>query len=118
MALSARDRRILSEIERDFIAVEPRLAHALGRGKSQRLRRNLILASGEIKRGRYGWTAGLLFLLLSGIALLVVGLVLHTAVLICVGVPLTQFGPVLAVCIYRRAHGRSLRGRPASGALG
>jgi hypothetical protein len=60
----------------------------------------------------------LLSLLLSGIALLVIGLVLHTAVLICAGVPLTQFGPVLAVRICRRAHGRSLRGRSASGALG
>ena len=101
MALSARDRRIFSEIERDFIAAEPRLAHA---------------------RGRRGWAGGLLSLLLSlllsGIALLVIGLVLHMAVLIWAGVPLTQLGPVLAIRVHRRAHGRALRDRPASGAAG
>ena len=32
--------------------------------------------------------------LLSGIALLTIGLVLHVVILIWVGAPLTQFGPV------------------------
>jgi hypothetical protein len=118
MTFSARDRRILTEIESDLAATDPRLARALGRGKLSKLRRISVVASGHLERGRRGWTAGVLALLLSGLALLVIGLELHMIVLICIGVPLAQFGPVLALYAFRRTHRGGAARQPSARALG
>ena len=107
MSFSARDRQILTEIESDLAVTEPRLARALARGKLPRLHRISVVASGHLERGRRRWTAGVLALLLSGLALLVIGLELHMIALICISVPLAQFGPVLAICTFRRTRRRS-----------
>jgi hypothetical protein len=95
-SLSAREQRILAEIEGDLAAAEPRLEQALVAAKLPALRACSVVRSDQAKLRRSWWIAGLLASLLCGFGLLTAGLVLNSLPLIVVGIPLAQFSPFIA----------------------
>jgi hypothetical protein len=112
MTLSARDHRILREIENELAAAEPRLYRALVQARFPVLRRRSTVIFDDTKSGRRVWAAAICAPLLVGLGLLTAGLMLHAVVLICAGVPLAQFGPVAVGYLGKRA--RSSRRRPVN----
>jgi hypothetical protein len=117
MALSAGEQRILKEIEHDLAAAEPRLERALVAARLPMLQRRSVVTSGAKQRSQRAWIAGMCGLLLSGIALLTIGPVMHIVVLTWIGAPLAQFSPVAVGYLCKRAH-RSSLGKPATPAPG
>jgi len=104
MALSGRDRRILSEIERELTLAEPLLARALATGQVPTRRRSLLAArAGERPDRSVTITVAIVSCLASGIAVLTVGLVLGILALVCAGAVLTQLSPAAVGYLYRRA---------------
>jgi hypothetical protein len=73
MGLSAREQRILSEIERDLAAAEPRLKRALVTARLPMLNRRSIVTSNDMERSPRAWIAGMSASLLCGIAWLTIG---------------------------------------------
>ena len=82
-SLSAREQKILNEIEGDLAAAEPRLARALAAVRHPR--RRVLL-----------YTVILVAPLLAGFGLLTLGLIYASVPLITVGIPLAQFSPFAA----------------------
>jgi hypothetical protein len=113
MTLSAREQRILSEIERELTAAEPLLGRALA---SMRLglrgRRSAGSAARRLTGGsaRQAWVIGMVGLLLAGIALLSVGLALDLLAAVIVGIVLTQLS-LFAGWFARALSGRRLAGQ-------
>ena len=93
MSLSAREQRILSEIERDLTAAEPLLGRALA---SMRLGLRDKMAIGPRARrprggnGYQAWVIAMLTGLVAGIALLSAGFLCKVLPLVFVGTALTQ----------------------------
>lgn len=112
MTLSARDHRILREIENELAVAEPSLDRALAQARLPVLHRRSTVISDDTESGRRVWVGAICTPLLSGIGLLTAGLILHAVVLICAGAPLAQFGPVTVAYFGKRA--RSSRRRPVS----
>jgi hypothetical protein len=121
MTLSERDQRILREIEHSLSSAEPRLDRALDTGRlSARRWASIVDLHHAAVRKRHMWAAGAVVALLAGIALLVTGL-MNVLVLIWVGIPLAQLGPLTLAYIYRRRqNGGFTTGtvRPAQGLPG
>jgi hypothetical protein len=59
MGLSAREQRILSEIEHDLAAAEPRLKRALVTARLPMLNRRSIVTSNDMERSPRAWIAGM-----------------------------------------------------------
>jgi hypothetical protein len=98
MSLSAREQRILSEIERDLTAAEPLLGRALA---SMRLglrdRVAIDRRAHPPQRGgnaSMGWVIAMLAVLLAGIAVVSAGLVLDVLAMAIGGAALTQLSLV------------------------
>jgi len=108
MGLSAREQRILSEIEHDLAAAEPRLKRALVTARLPMLNRRSIVTSNDMERSPRAWIAGMCASLLCGIALLTIGLEAHTVILAGAGALLAQFSPVAFGYLCRKAHRSSL----------
>ncbi|WP_300605814.1 DUF3040 domain-containing protein [Trebonia sp.] len=102
MSLSARDQRILDEIEQDFAATEPRLARALAAGRPPGPGRGLRPAAARNRPGR-GISPPVLVVscLGAGVAMLAAGLVLGIVALACAGFVITQVSPVLGYLCHR-----------------
>jgi hypothetical protein len=112
MTLSARDHRILGEIENELAAAEPSLDRALVQARLPVLRRRSTVIFDDTESGRRVWVGAICAPLLCGIGLLAAGFILHAVVLICAGAPLAQFGPVTVGYLGKRA--RSSRRRPVN----
>jgi len=108
MTLSARDHRILREIENELAAAEPRLDRALVQARLPVLRRRSTVRSDDTENGRRVWVVAICASLLAGIGLLTAGLLLDAVVLLYAGAPLAQFGSV-AVGYFGKKAGRSRR---------
>ena len=112
MSLSAREQRILSEIEHDLTVTEPPLARALA---SMRLGRRDRAALGRRtrrprgRRTRRGWVIVMLAVLLAGIAMMPAGLVCDVPAVAISGAALTQLS-LLAGWL-----ARALGAKPAAG---
>ncbi len=104
MPLSARDRQILADIEHHFAAADPGLASTLARGEMPGLARRLLAVPGKRGRGCRWWATGIFAPLIFGITLLAAGLTLNMAILVWLGVPIAQVGPIAVGCIYRKVH--------------
>jgi Protein of unknown function (DUF3040) len=104
MSFSARDKRILSEIARELLAADPRLARTLTAGRLPSPRRWLTGAGSPRRPGRMTWRAPVVIgtCLITGIALLTAGLVLGIVGLFCLGAVLVQFGPAACAYLYRK----------------
>jgi predicted lipid-binding transport protein (Tim44 family) len=105
MSLSAREQRILSEIENHLTAAEPLLGRALA---GMRLRHWRRLSHHRLRSGQ-GWAVAMLAGLLAGIALLTAGLVLGMLAMVIGGTALTQLSLVvgwLARALSTRQHAR------------
>lgn len=102
VSLSARDQRILDEIEQDLAATEPRLARALATGRPPRPVRGLRQAATRSRPGR-GISPPVLIVscLGAGVAMLAAGLVLGIVALACAGFVITQVSPVLGYLCHR-----------------
>jgi len=107
MALSAREQRVLTAIERDLATAEPQLARALSRARLPVLRCRLLTERSSRKRGSGPWIAGMIASLLYGIAVLTIGLVMGNAVLIWAGALTAQFSPVVVGFLGGRSRGKS-----------
>ena len=93
MSLSAREQRILSEIERELAATEPLLGRALASMRAGRRTRTVI--SGRARRPRgtsraQGWVVVMLAGVGAGIAVTVAGFLLAMLPLVIGGTALTQ----------------------------
>jgi hypothetical protein len=95
MSLSAREQRILSEIERDLTATEPLLGRALA---SMRLGRRDRVVSGERARrprgGPRGWVIVMITGLVAGIAVSSAGFLFRVLAMVLVGTALAQLSLV------------------------
>ncbi|HEY6495586.1 MAG TPA: DUF3040 domain-containing protein [Trebonia sp.] len=112
MTLSAREQRILSEIERELTAAEPLLGRALARMRiGLRGRRSAGPAARRLigANARQAWIIGMIGLLLAGIALLSVGLALDLLAAVIVGIVLTQLS------LFTGWFARALSGRRLAG---
>jgi hypothetical protein len=97
MSLSAREQRILSEIERDLTATEPILGRALASMRLSLRDRTVIGRRARQPRGinrLRGWAIAMITGLLVGVALLSAGLVLNVLPMAIGGAALTQLSPV------------------------
>lgn len=103
MPLSAREQRILDEIDRDLTAAEPRLARALASVQRLALVRRPLVAGGW--RSSSVWVAVMAASLLAGIALLTAGLVSGILALAWAGAVVTQGVPVAFGYLYRSRRG-------------
>lgn len=112
MNLSARDRRLLAEIERRLIAEEPRLHRALSRRSCSPLRGEHAreILSGLWRRPRVRTTT-VLTVLCAGIAALVVGELAGLVALVLPGAVLAGFGPLLACWWIKRRSAPGAGGR-------
>lgn len=117
MSLSARDQRVLLEMDRDLAVEEPRLQRALVTGKLPSPGLRPLVMSHNPQRSMWVWIAVMFGSLLCGIGLLVAGSALHQFVLIWAGIPLAQFGPFAVGYLGHRAHRRSPRRRRVAQAL-
>jgi hypothetical protein len=108
MSLSAREQRILSEIERDLTATEPLLGRALAsmrlrpRGRAAIGGRFPLLRGGN---GSEGWVIAMLAGLVLGIAVLSAGFLFTVLALVFAGTALAQLSLVagwLAGALSRR----------------
>lgn len=97
MSLSAREQRILSEIERDLTASESLLGRALA-GMRVGLRSRIAASKATYRpRGRNaspGWVIAMITALIIGIGLMSAGLVLGSAAMAIGGAALTQLSLV------------------------
>jgi hypothetical protein len=96
MTLSAREERILGEIERDIMESEPLLGRALA---SMRLGLRTRAATKPARRpvgvgASRGWAIAMITVLLVGIAVLSAGLVLDVLAMVIAGIALTQLSLV------------------------
>jgi Protein of unknown function (DUF3040) len=92
-SLSAREQRILTEIEHDLAAAEPRLEQALSTVRLPAFRfRSAITFDQDRFRWRM-WLMGMIATLLCGIGLLTAGIIIDSFPLIFAGIPLAQFSP-------------------------
>ena len=107
-SLSAREQRILKEIEGDLAAVEPRLQQALVTAKLPAFNYRSVVSSGHARLRRCLWLSGLVAALLCGYGMLAAGLILNSVPLIWTGIPLAQFSPLAVGYLYRR-RSRSVR---------
>jgi Flp pilus assembly protein TadB len=98
MSLSAREKRILSAIEDDLAAAEPRLASALGS-----MRRPAWRHPG------YGWLTLMASGALAGLGTLLAGLMLGAASLVVTGAVLIQLAPVIVAWLLASAARRQRR---------
>lgn len=95
--MSAREQRILSEIERDLTATEPLLGRALA---SMRLgRRGRVVTGARARRprdsnGPQGWVITMVTGLVAGIALMTAGFLCEVLAMVLVGTALTQLSLV------------------------
>lgn len=105
MSLSAREQRILDEIDRDLTAAEPRLARALASAQRLTLLRRPLVARGWPGSGV--WVAVLVVSLLTGIALLATGLVFGILALAWAGAVMTQGVPAAFGYLYAKSRRRS-----------
>ena len=112
-SLSARERRILKQIEGDLATVEPRLEQAQVTARLPAFRFHPVVGSRHARRGQCLWLSVLLAILLGGYGMLTVGLVRGNGPLIAVGIPLAQFSPLVAGYLYRR-HSRPVRQKGTS----
>lgn len=106
MSLPARQHRILKEIERDLTETDPRLARALAAGKLPALPWPRLVTANRGFLSRWLWSAVILAPLLSGVTLLSLGCAFRAPALMYTGVPLAQFGPLLARCWRHRVNNR------------
>lgn len=93
MTLSEKEQRILREIEHRLAFNDPHLNRALRTGWPSLPHRQVL-------------AAGVLASLLTGIALLISGLMLNMLALAWAGIPLVQFGPAAIVLTYRKRRKR------------
>lgn len=93
-SLSARERRILTEIERDLAAAEPRLEQALSAARLPAFRFKSVVASEHVRFRQSMWLTGMIATLLCGIGLLATGIIINSFPLIFTGIPLAQFSPI------------------------
>jgi len=116
MPLSAREQRILDEIERGLTAPGPPRGHVLARVRSGHRGRAVYWRHGG--GGNAGWIAAMAAGLTAGIAVLSAGLVLGIPGMIAGGAALTQFSPVCVSWLARRSRRAALRrlaaGEPAT----
>jgi hypothetical protein len=110
MTLSAREERILGEIERDLTTAEPLLGRALCTMRMGLRTRMVIGKPAHRLTGRsasQGWVIAMIAGLLVGIALMSAGLVLDVLAMVIVGTALTQLSLVvgwLARALSTRQH--------------
>jgi len=117
MPLSAREQRILDEIERGLRAPGPLRGRILARARSGFRGRAVHWRHGAW--GNTGWIAAMAVGLLAGIAVLSAGLVLGVPGVIVGGAVLTQLSPVCVGWLARRSRRAALHrlsaGRPGTG---
>jgi hypothetical protein len=92
-SLSAREQRILTKIERDLAAAEPRLEQALSAARLPAFRFRPVVTPDHARLRRSIWLTGMIATLLCGIGLLTTGIVMNNFPLIFAGIPLAQFSP-------------------------
>ncbi|MGH3156667.1 MAG: DUF3040 domain-containing protein, partial [Streptosporangiaceae bacterium] len=100
--MSAREQRILTEIERHLAADEPRLQQALTSAKLPSLRRRLVAGPRCAGAGKRGWLIAACVPLLCGMVVLAIGLVLGIGLLALAGALVGQFGPVAVGYLHSR----------------
>ncbi len=92
-SLSAREKRILTEIERDLAAAEPRLEQALSASRLPAFRFKSVVTSEHARFRQSMWLTVMIASLLCGIGLLTIGIIVNSFPLIFAGIPLAQFSP-------------------------
>jgi hypothetical protein len=92
-SLSAREQRILTEIERDLAAAEPRLEQALSATRLPAFRFRSVVTPDHARLRQSIWLTGMIVTLLCGIGLLATGIIVNSFPLIAAGIPLAQFSP-------------------------
>jgi hypothetical protein len=116
MSLSAREQRILREIEHELASSWPPLDHMPAGARLASRERPAVTAPARWRRGAdgiFGWVAAMVGGLLVGIALLAAGLVLDVPGMMIGGAVLTQLSPVTVSLLSGLSRRIRRRGAPS-----